>query len=211
MGAGKTLSVVRDAWVLSRSGTTREVFTNFPCSFARKLVVGEAWPDVRGAIIILDELLFLDGLGLVPKDWITTALPFVRKRRQQVFLISQGHRLPLDKKAQNTVTRFTFMRALFPAALADVLAPIIGHWYVERSSSEPFVRQWGIRSPGLSVRLRVVPKRFLAMYDTSDVRCIGLDGLEASFRRKPLEDFVFYDASDLDIDVDTPPVVGNSV
>lgn len=94
LGAGKTSLVVAFA-LQEMKRNDRLVYSTFFLEGAKPLNLREkTWPNERGALIIIDELLLLDSNNLIPLQWFSRGATLCRQLGQQLVIISQDSRLP---------------------------------------------------------------------------------------------------------------------
>lgn len=140
------------------------IYSSFELAGAKPLDLRSGiWPTERGARIIIDEVLLLEGNGLLPVAWFAKGCTLARQMGQQVLILSQASRVEGKfKKFQGTF-------GLWLRVTGVSIRPW-GRLVFVRYASEPFRRMpKGHKAYGQKLALVWVPKSAFQSYNSRKI------------------------------------------
>jgi hypothetical protein len=160
LGAGKTSLAV---WLAVTRYRKREavIISNFQLEGVPHIpldTTDSRWPRVRGAIIILDEMLQLHGRKKLQPEWFAEGLTMARQFEQTVLILSQTHLPRFMQAYRGTIGQFIVVQGISFGKL--------GRLIMVRRSAEQFERRKGYKGLNIVRSMHWVPGWAWKMYHT---------------------------------------------
>lgn len=120
----------------------------------------DEWPEEENIFIIIDELLIMQGNGMIDEGKFLDGCALARQKNQRLILISQHHR-PDFGRANATIGVYILM--------SGISFPPFGRLCWIKYSSSPFTRIMGFKGVGTKRKLLWIPGRVFKSYNSRHI------------------------------------------